>query len=546
MPSLIVHDPNGRESRVALDARQDTVLGRDAMCQIVLAHPSISRRHAVVALREGAYEVEDLSTNGLFVNGKPVATHRLADGDTMVLGADTEHPIRFSTEDSRLEMTMTQSHYDFTTGALGDVKNLRKLIEINKAITTSLEMEEVFELLLEGILEIASGARAMILLKRDDGAMETVYEKNLERSGSSFAGKGISGSVVARVVESGEPVLINDVADNPDFEAQASIQALDLRSIVAIPLSYSQAYMRTADTSDTLMGVVYVDSRSARRRFKQDDLDLMLAFSAQGAISLENAKLHRDLQENYLELVMSLAGAVEIKDRYTRGHSELVSRYAVAIAERFGLSDREIEVIKRGGLLHDVGKIGIDEAILNKAGSLTDEEFDEIKKHTVYGAEILEPVAFLRGERDIALQHHEKMDGSGYPHGLAGEEICLAARIIAVCDVFEGITSHRPYRKPMKPERVVEVLEEEAGDKLDAEVVEIFLSIYEEAEFKKGEVARPHKRATAKASKKKARRKETKKKKATKKRAEKKSSAKKTSKKKGAGKDEAETTATKH
>ena len=538
MASLVVHNPTGGENRVVLDPRHNAVLGRDASCAIVLTHPSISRRHAVVELREGAYEVEDLSTNGLFVNGGQVDKHRLANGDTMVLGADTEHPIRFSTEDSRLEMTMTQFQYDFTTGALGDIKNLRKLIEVNKAITTSLEMEEVFELLLEGILEIASGARAMILLKRDDGEMETVYEKNLERSGSSFAGKGISGSVVARVVESGEAVLINDVADNPDFEAQASIQALDLRSIVAIPLNYSQAYMRTAETSDTLMGVVYVDSRSARRRFKQEDLDLMLAFSTQGAISLENAKLHRDLQENYLELVMSLAGAVEIKDRYTRGHSDLVSRYAVEIAERVGMSDQEIEVIKRGGMLHDVGKIGIDEAILNKNGRLTDEEFDEIKKHPVYGGEILEPVAFLRGERDIVLQHHEKMDGSGYPYGLKGDEISKSARIIAVCDVFEGVTSNRPYRKPMSPERVVSLLQEEAGDKLDAEVVELFLSIYEAADYKKGEVARPRKLDDGKAPAKKKKKKTAKRKKAAKK-----SSKKKAKKKSSSGEDEEETTA---
>lgn len=494
MSSLLIHDPSGQESRVTLDPQRETMLGRDASCEVVLVHPSISRRHAVISLREGAYTIQDLSTNGLFVNGEQATERRLANGDTLVLGADTEHPIRFSSEDSRLEMTMTQFQYDFTTGALGDIKNLRKLIEVNKAITTSLEMEEVFELLLEGVLEIASGARAMILLQRDDGEMETVYEKNLEQSGSSIAAKGISGSVVARVVESGEPVLINDVADNPDFEAQASIQALDLRSIVAIPLNYSQAYLRTADASSSLMGVVYVDSRSARRRFKQDDLDLMLAFSTQGAISLENAKLHRDLQESYLELIMSLAEAVEVKDRYTRGHSDLVSRYAVAIAERLGLTDNEIEVIKRGGMLHDVGKIGIDEAILNKDGRLTDEEFDEIKRHPLYGADILKPVGFLRGEREIVLQHHEKMDGSGYPHGITGDEISIAARVIAVCDVFEGVTSNRPYRRPMKPKRVVELFEEEAGDKLDAEIVAVFLEMYEEADYKKGNVAKPPER----------------------------------------------------
>ena len=491
MSSLTVHDPGGQDTRVVLDPQRPTVMGRDGSCEVVLGHPSISRRHAIVRFQDGAYRVEDLSTNGLFVNGNQVKAHELADGDELVLGAADEHPIKFSGEDSRLEMTMTQFQYDFTTGALSDLDNLRRLIEVNKAVTTSLEMEELFELLLDGILEISSGARAMILLKDKSGELQTAYERNREREGSLFAGKGISGSVVQRVVESGEPLLINDVADNPDFEAQASIQALDLRSLVAIPLRYSQAYMKRQDASDPLMGVVYVDSRSARRRFTEDDLDLLQAFSTQGAISLENAQLHRDLQESYLELVMSLAEAVEIKDRYTRGHSELVSRYAVAMGERLGLDEKQLEVIYRGGMLHDVGKIGIDEAILNKPGRLTDEEFDEIKKHPVYGADILAPIAHLASVRDIVLQHHEKIDGSGYPAGLTGDEMCIGAKIIAVCDVFEGITSNRPYRKPMKPKRVVKIFEEERGAKLDAESVDMFLEMYEEAEYKKGAMARP-------------------------------------------------------
>ncbi len=491
MPSLLVCDPAGTEGLVLLDPQRTTVLGRDAACEVVLTHPSISRRHAAVRAERGAFTIEDMSTNGLFVNGARVATHRLSHGDRVVLGGDREHPIRFSSKDTRLESTLTGLRYDFSSGALADVGNLRKLIEVNKAITTSLELEEVFELLLEGVLEIASGTRAMILLRRDDGAMTTVYEKNLESGRAPIATQGISRSAVRHVVETGEPLLINDVADSPDFEAQASIQALDLRSIVAIPLSYSQAYQRAGSGVASLLGVVYVDSCSARRRFTQEDLDLMVAFSTQGAISLENAKLHRDLQESYLELVMSLAEAVEVKDRYTRGHSDLVSRYAVAVARRLGVSDEEVEVVRRGGMLHDVGKIGIDEAILNKQGGLTDDEFEEIKKHTIYGADILAPIAFLRGERDIVLQHHEKMDGSGYPYGLVGDEIALGARIIAVCDVYEGISSHRPYRKPMKPEEIVRLLESEAGGKLDERVVQAFLEIYREAGWKKGRVARP-------------------------------------------------------
>ena len=205
MASLEVHDPAGQGTRIVLQSDRPAFLGRDGSCDIILGHPSISRRHAVVQYRNGGYEVEDKSTNGLFVNGVQVKSHRLANGDELILGADSEHPVRFSGEDSRLEMTMTQFQYDYTSGAFSDLKNLRRLIEVNKAITTSLEMHQVFELLLEGILEISSGARAMILLKQKNGELETVFEKNLEKEGRSIAGKGISGSVVQRVVDTGIP-----------------------------------------------------------------------------------------------------------------------------------------------------------------------------------------------------------------------------------------------------------------------------------------------------------------------------------------------------
>lgn len=239
------------------------------------------------------------------------------------------------------------------------------------------------------------------------------------------------------------------------------------------------------------MGVIYVDNRSARRRFTEEDVDLLQAFAYQGAISLENARLHRHLQENYLALVMSLVEAVEIKDRYTRGHSELVARFSVAIGRRLGLERDELEEIERGALLHDVGKIGIDEAILNKPDRLTDEEYDVIKQHPVYGAQILEPIPHLAAARDIVLQHHERMDGTGYPEGLTSDEICVGARIVAVCDVFEGVTSNRPYRKPMKPAEVMELLREEAGPKLDPDCVEAFIAVYEETGLRKGNIGRP-------------------------------------------------------
>ncbi|MFQ5742671.1 MAG: HD domain-containing phosphohydrolase [Acidobacteriota bacterium] len=490
MAVLVFQGRDGKPARFFLPMDRPVVLGRDLSCDLALTHPSISRRHAVIYHDEGGFRIEDNSTNGLFVNGAQVQRHRLADGDQLVLGGDAEHPVRFSARESRLELTMMQMQPAIAMETLDDLTNLHRLIEVNKAITTSLQLEEVFELVLEGILEISSGMRAMILLKHEDGEMEVAYEKNLEEVGASVQERGISGSIVKRVVESGEPVLINDVADDPALQAQASILALDLRSIVAIPLNYSQSYLSRNERKDPLMGVIYVDAQSARRRFSQEDLDMLLAFSFQGAICMENAQLHHDLQENYLALVISLAEAVEIKDRYTRGHSELVSRYAAAMAEELSLTEKEVEEIRRGGMLHDVGKIGIDEAILNKPDELTDEELAIIKMHPVYGARILEPIPYMSNVRDIVLHHHERMDGSGYPHGLPGDQITLGARIVAVCDVFEGVTSERPYRQPMSPPQVVEFLQREAGPKLDPECVEMFLRIYRASGFKKGEVGR--------------------------------------------------------
>jgi putative nucleotidyltransferase with HDIG domain len=258
--------------------------------------------------------------------------------------------------------------------------------------------------------------------------------------------------------------------------------------MVGIPLMYSQKYVDENRTSDALMGVLYVDSKAKRRRFNEEDLSLLLALSYQAAICIENAQIHHDLRENYVALVTSLAQAVELKDRYTRGHSELVSRYAVAIAERLSLTGREIEDVARGALLHDVGKIGIDESILNKCGKLTAEEAELIRQHPRFGAQILQPIPYMIDVRDTVLHHHERLDGNGYPDGLKGDEIKLGARIVAIADVFEALTARRSYRRALSARGVIKHLETEAESRLDPELVSLFIDIFKEAEFKKGAI----------------------------------------------------------
>jgi putative two-component system response regulator len=169
--------------------------------------------------------------------------------------------------------------------------------------------------------------------------------------------------------------------------------------------------------------------------------------------------------------------AIDKKDRYTSGHSERVGYLAKLIGRQMGIPANELQVLEMSGLLHDVGKIGVPEGILRKPGKLTKEEYDIIKSHPRMGHEILTPIASFGGVLDGVLYHHENPDGSGYPDGLGNDEIPLFARIIHVVDVFDALTSTRSYRVAFSPEQAYEILREEAGTKLDAEVVAVFLEM---------------------------------------------------------------------
>jgi len=183
-------------------------------------------------------------------------------------------------------------------------------------------------------------------------------------------------------------------------------------------------------------------------------------------------------QNHLLEVVTSLAGAIDAKDTYTKGHSTSVSRYAVALARAVNLPEKEVEKIKLGGLLHDVGKIGIPETVLKKTAGLTDEEWSIMKQHPTIGADkVLKPNPLLHDLIPIVKYHHEQWNGKGYPEGLKGEEIPYAARIVAVADTYHALISDRPYRKGMSVEKACEILKMGAGIQWDADLVRQFIQI---------------------------------------------------------------------
>lgn len=187
--------------------------------------------------------------------------------------------------------------------------------------------------------------------------------------------------------------------------------------------------------------------------------------------------LHDDL-DHIESILFTLATALEAKDLYTRGHSERVTKYAVGLATALGLSPREIEQVRRGSLLHDIGKIGIREEILLKPGKLTPEEMDHIKSHTVRGYEICSPLSSLQEVLPCIRSHHERLDGSGYPDGLKGDEIPLMGMITAVADAYDAMTNDRPYRKGFTNEKAIKIFEDEiASGQWKPEIVQAFLDL---------------------------------------------------------------------
>jgi len=189
----------------------------------------------------------------------------------------------------------------------------------------------------------------------------------------------------------------------------------------------------------------------------------------------ELTKYYNEIQYGYLQTVMSLANSIEAKDPYTRGHCQRVMEISCELARALGLSEDDIEDLRYAAILHDIGKIGISANILNKQGKLTDEEFDEIKKHPTIAYNILKDIEFLKNGLSGILQHHERYDGRGYPNGLKNDQICTFGRILSVADAFDAMTSDRPYRKGMPMENAIEELKRCKGTQFDPEIVDVLV-----------------------------------------------------------------------
>jgi len=233
-------------------------------------------------------------------------------------------------------------------------------------------------------------------------------------------------------------------------------------------------------SNDNVLGVINIERTGPALPFTQADMEYLTALAGQASVAIENVSLIEDLQKSYYDTISALAMTVEAKDPYTLGHSKRVTQYAMAIADEMGLSADEIRTIQYGSTLHDIGKIGVREAVLNKKGKLTEDEYAEIMDHAVIGENIVSGVDFLQGTRCIIRNHQERYDGGGYPDGLKGDGIPLIVAIVTVADNFDALTTDRPYRKAHSAEEAMDKIRMESGLKFNPVVVDAFLRIFGE------------------------------------------------------------------
>jgi putative nucleotidyltransferase with HDIG domain len=344
--------------------------------------------------------------------------------------------------------------------------NLVSLHEVTKVLNATHELYELQHKVLDYCARLSKSDGGALMFF--DGKANLIFLETVgDAFEKSFWNQEPILNIARGVFDTAEPAIVSSMSPQLTVAGQAGSPGDVIESYMAFPLK----------TPNKIMGILNLVRRKGQQQFSTLDLEIINVLASQASISIENVKLYQNIRDNYLKTIRGFALAVEAKDRYTHGHSENVMKYTMILARKLGMPDHEIEQVKSAGLLHDIGKIGISDVVLNKPGKLTIEEFEEIKKHPELGARIIADVPFLKSLVPLVLHHHEFFDGSGYPEGIRGDQIPYGARILGVCDAYEAMTSDRPYRKAMDEERAISILAENKLKQFDPHIADAFIEV---------------------------------------------------------------------
>jgi putative nucleotidyltransferase with HDIG domain len=487
---------NGTFKGQSWESEEVLRIGRLGPVELVLDDDSVSRNHAEIRFTDRGWRLRDLgSTNGTRLNGVRLSAGQwpLRVRDVVQFGevavvvealSDAEEDRDSNTfEELHVEASAKSSWDEALEGLAFDSQRcprageqLLALLRAGHHLVNIEKEEELLNSILHDAVSVLDAQRgAIVLVEGLDNKLKLkalVTGRSEPRSILSGRDGNVgrfqfSQSLANRCVNRGESILCHHVEEDPELSLAKSISEGSMASVLCVLLR----------TPRKRLGVLHLDRSPWQKPFTMDDLHLADALAANVSAGIECAQLVRKQRDLFLDTITILAQAVEMRDEYTGGHTLRVSTYAVLLAQELNLSPQEIELIRIGTPLHDIGKIGIDDAILRKADRLTPEEFEIMKSHTVKGADIVSTVPDLRPIIPIVRSHHERWDSKGYPDGLGGEAISPLARVVSLADAFDAMTSNRSYRKAMPPAVAFAEIEKQSGRQFDPTFTAAFLNM---------------------------------------------------------------------
>lgn len=530
---IVVLDPEGRE-HIAIfeEGMQGPIrLGRAPENDIQIISPYISRRHAELwPHAEGVLFSDLTSTSGSYVDGARIEKQVLRIGDGLRLGSPDGLSLRLKklTADNTFDelpahsktevlkvLDLDNSQYLNTSGTFdarvavspGKVsaetggttteERLRTLIMLTSEMLPIAKTDDLAQKLLDEVMRLLPVERGMVLLKGEEGLLPRVWSVKGKKEDSTMSGRMQAVALEAdftdgmrtadmpklpfrpiktvtdQVLAEGVGLLTLDAPGDERLERSKSVVLQSVRSILAVPIS----------SSSDIHGVLYLDAQHAMSDKDDDLLDWLVAIGRQAGMVIDRINLE-ERQKIMLESMMrGLAASIDARDGLTAGHSARVAHYSVGIARAMGLDRSEQYRVYYAALLHDYGKIGVDDAVLRKPASLTPEEYKHVQLHPKYTFDILSKIRFPPELVDLPLMaasHHERWDGKGYPWGLKEDAIPLAGRIVAVADVYDALTRERHYRQPMPIPEVLAHLEEGRDTRFDPQVLDGFRLYHDE------------------------------------------------------------------
>jgi HD-GYP domain-containing protein (c-di-GMP phosphodiesterase class II) len=354
-------------------------------------------------------------------------------------------------------------------------KRLALLSQLSQILNSTLDPKEIRRRAMEAATRLMKAEVGSLLLVHEEKRylyFEVALgerEEDIKTISLNF-GEGIAGWVA----QHGKPLIVNSPEkDRRFFKGVDKRLEFKTRNIICVPLK----------VKEKTIGVLEAINKKGKERFNKEDLTLLTSLADQVAIALDNSRLYQELEEMFFQTAESLADAIEKRDSHTGGHTQRVTFYSQAIAKYLRLTPLERKWLKITSVLHDIGKIGIGDDILKKPKPLSPEEFHIIKRHSNMGVEIIEHIRQLREIIPGVKYHHEQVDGKGYPDGLRGKDIPILAKIVAVADTYDAMTTDRPYRKAKDKNMAIDELKRCSGTQLDKKVVDAFIRAYQNGEI---------------------------------------------------------------